>query len=399
MAASPRPVLLLAWLGWLAVFFTLISFFQLSLLYRVELALDDQGVKAIKSIALGMTGLGGVALGLTADRFGRKPALLASIAICSVGAAAAALSNTAAQLATCAAVAGVGIGGQWAAGQTLLAETVSPRRRGRFGALAQTGSPLGLGLATFVATQLAPRIGWRAGFLIAAAPVLLVLPIARAIPESPVWLEHRESARSRALGARLAELAAPGVRGPLLLAFVLTLFNMSNYWIATSWLPEFLGRAWGLTIQRSGAWTLVFVCGSLVGYLGYGLASDRWGRRLSFCAFSLVMALGLSMITVFERAIRGQPQLILIFLFAAGLGTGTWSGFGPLFAELFPTRVRSTASGTCMNVARGAQFVAPLAVVAVGGAALGGGIALAAGCAVLAAAWVWLLPETRGRAV
>ncbi|HTM57296.1 MAG TPA: MFS transporter [Candidatus Udaeobacter sp.] len=398
--AGPDPssrVLLFAWLGWLAVFFTLISFFQLSLLYRIDLGLDDQGVKVIKSIALAMTGVGGVALGVLADAIGRKPAMMISIVIYALGAACAAFSHSLGALELCAAVAGIGIGGQWAAGQTLLAETVPSARRGRFGALAQTGAPLGLGLATLVATEFAPRFGWRAAFGLAAAPVLLTAWIAAALPESPVWLAHRASGEPRR--SSLAALLGPGIRRPFAIAFVLTLFNMTSYWLTTSWLPEFVGRQWHLTIQKTGAWTLVFVAGSLAGYAFYGVASDHWGRRVTFSVCSAVMAIGLSMITVFERSIRDHPALILAFLFTAGVGTGTWSGFGALYAELFPTRVRNTASGACMNLSRAAQFVAPLLVVAVGGTTLGPGVALAAAFAVLAGIWIWLLPETRGRAV
>ncbi len=400
-ASVHRRILLFAWLGWLAVFFTLITFFQLSLLYRADLGLDDDAVKRIKSVALAATGIGGLALGVLADRVGRKPAMVASILIYAAGAAAAAFAHSLAAMLGCAALAGFGIGGQWAAGQTLLAETVPPRLRGRFGALAQTGAPLGLGLATLCATQLAPAIGWRAGFLIAAAPVLLVPFVFALVPESDVWLEHRAAiARGeRPDRAQLAELLSRGVRGVFAIAFVLTLFNMASYWFTTSWLPEYLGRQWHLSIQRSGAWTLVFVAGSLAGYVLYGLSSDRWGRRRSFSAFSAVMALGLAMITLFQGAIRDRPEIILAFIFIAGLGTGTWSNYGPLYAELFPTRVRNTASGTCMNVARGIQFLAPLLVVAAGGSSLTGGVALASGFALAAGAWVWLLPETRAQEI
>ena len=396
-----RRVLLFAGLGWLAVFYALIGFFQLSLLYRHDLALDDDGVKQLKSAALAATGLGGLLFGIFADRAGRKPAMVLSILVYAAGTAAAGFAHSLAWMLGCAALAGLGIGGQWAAGQTLLGETVPPRLRGRFGALAQTGAPIGLGAATLTATQLAPAIGWRAAFGLAAAPALLAPLLLALIPESDVWLDHRERiARGETVDrAKLGELLAPDVRGPFGIAFVLTLFNMANYWFTFSWLPEYLGRQWSLKIQTTGAWTLVFVTGSLAGYLLYGLCSDRWGRRRSFSLFCGVMAAGLSMITVFQAAIRGRPELILFFLFVAGVGTGTWSSYGPLYAELFPTRVRNTASGICMNVTRGVQFVAPLLVVAVGGQALGNGIALAAGIAVAAGVWVWLLPETRGRVI
>jgi MFS family permease len=393
-----RRILVFSWLGWLAVFSALVAFFQLSLLYRVELGLGDRDVARVKAVVLAATGLGGLLFGLLADRAGRRPVMMASMLTYVAGALAASFAGTGAAMTAAAALAGLGIGGQWAAGQTLLGETVPPRLRGRFGALAQTGAPLGLGLATLIATLLAPAIGWRWAFRLWALPLLALPFMQRLLPESDLWRAHRGAiARGEERGARLADLVAPGVRGAFALAFALTFLNMANYWITFSWLPEYLGRGWHLGIARTGAWTLVFVAGSLAGYLLFGAGSDRWGRRPMFTLFSVVMAVGLAMITVFQAAIRGRPELILAFLFVAGVGTGTWSNFGPLYAELFPTRVRNTASGVCMNVARGAQFLAPPLVVAVGGEQLGGGIALAAAFALAAGAWVWLLPETRGR--
>lgn len=397
--ATHRHILLFVWLGWLSVFHTLIVFFQLSLLYRQDLGFDDDAVKQVKAIILAATGVGGLVLGILADRAGRKPALILSILVYVAGTAAAGFARSLPWMLGCAAIAGIGIGGQWAAGQTLLGETVPPRLRGRFGALAQTGAPLGLGAATLLATQIAPAIGWRAAFWISTLPVLLVPLAIRFLPESDVWQDHRARvARGEAPDrATIADLFAPDVRLFFAIAFVLTLFNMANYWLTFSWLPEYLGRQWNLRIQATGAWTLVFVTGSLSGYVLYGLCSDRWGRRRSFSLFCAIMAIGVSMVTIFQGAIRHRPELILFFVFVAGIGTGTWSNYGPLYAEIFPIRVRNTASGICMNVSRGIQFLAPLLVVAAGGAALINGIALAAGFALAAGAWVWLLPETRAR--
>jgi MFS family permease len=394
-------IMLFAWLGWLAVFSTLVAFIQLASRFGEAARLGDGEIKWIKSMALAASGVGGLVFGVFADRFGRKPAMIASILLYVAGTAAAGFAGSFEAMLACTAAAGIGIGGQWAAGQTLLGETVPPRLRGRFGALAQTGAPLGLGLATVLSTQVAPALGWRSAFWIACAWVLLAPLILWLVPESDVWRAHRDriargEARDR---VKLVDLFAPDVRWPFAAAFLLTLFNMANYWFTFTWLPEYLGREWKLTIQRSGAWTLVFMAGSLTGYVAYGLCSDRFGRRRSFAGFCGIMALGLAMITLFQEAIRHDPRLILFFIFVAGVGTGTWSNFGPMYAELFPTRVRNTAGGICMNVTRGIQFVAPLLVVAVGGKALGAGIALGAAFAVMAGAWVWLLPETRGASV
>jgi len=90
----------------------------------------------------------------------------------------------------------------------------------------------------------------------------------------------------------------------------------------------------------------------------------------------------------------------LFFMLLVGIGTGTWSMFGPFFSELFPTPVRNTAVGSIFNVARGIQFFTPLIITAVARwAQLAGGIALAAAFALAAGAVIWSLPETRGREI
>ena len=94
------------------------------------------------------------------------------------------------------------------------------------------------------------------------------------------------------------------------------------------------------------------------------------------------------------------PALLLLAMWVVGIGTGTWSNFGPYFSELFPTRLRNTAMGTVYNAARGVQAAAPIVVHAISEThRLAGGISLAAGFAFMAAAWVWTLPETRGRVI
>jgi MFS family permease len=153
-------------------------------------------------------------------------------------------------------------------------------------------------------------------------------------------------------------------------------------------------------VARSGVATLCFVAGSFAGYLLFGWLSDRWGRRRAFTAFCLVMTAGLLGFTVFWDAIAGAPRLVLIFLALAGIGTGTWSGYGPMLSELFSTPVRATVLSVIMNVTRGVQFLAPVAIAWVAPRwGMAGGIALAAVFALLAAAWIWTLPETRGRAL
>jgi MFS family permease len=150
-------------------------------------------------------------------------------------------------------------------------------------------------------------------------------------------------------------------------------------------------------MTKSAAWILVTQCGGLAGYLSFGIFADRYGRRLAFSVYSVLMAVGLLMVTLFWGAIVAWPATILFFMFLVGFGTGMFGGYGPLFSELFPTSIRSTAMGTAFNLARGVQFFTPVLITVIAERyGLAGGISLAALFALLAGAWIWVFPETRG---
>jgi MFS family permease len=140
--------------------------------------------------------------------------------------------------------------------------------------------------------------------------------------------------------------------------------------------------------------------GGVLGYLSFGYVADRFGRRPAYSAYSVIMALGLIMITLLWESIVIYPAIILSCMFLVGFGTGMFSGYGPLFAELFPTAIRNTAMGSAFNLARGIQFFTPVIIATIADRyGLGGGISLAALFALLTGAWIWTFPETKGRTI
>jgi MFS family permease len=384
-------ILALTWAGWLFDFYDLILYTFLLGPISAELGIGRDAHALLLGASLGATAVGGMLFGRFADRYGRKAVLQWSILTYSAGTALSGIAPALGWLLLGRVVTGLGVGGEWAIGHALVGETVPPRLRGRFGALLQTGAPVGVGVAAIVGSFVAPAIGWRATFVLSACPALLVTVIRRALPESDLWRRERASARP-------AGLLTPALRRLTALAFGLALLNMSAYWFTYTWLPTYLTQERGLTIAASGTKILVVVLGELVGYASFGFVSDRFGRKPAFSAYATVMAIGLVSITVLWPRIEAWPPLLLFSLWLTGFGTGTWSNFGPMFAELFPTAVRTTAVGTVFNAARGVQLVTPLVVAVVARSwGLAGGIALAAAFALGAAGWVWLLPETRGR--
>jgi MFS family permease len=381
-----RRILVLAFIGWMFDFYDLILY-----TFLIRPISDDLGLSHLDHAhALGLsfaaTAVGGIAAGVAADRVGRRTVVSWTILLYSAGSLLSGLANGRAMLFAARAITGLGVGGEWAAGHALVAETFPPEQRGRAGALLQTGAPVGVGLATLVGTVIAPRVGWRACLVGSSATAALAFVARRAMPESDLWLRGG----TRRLGAGLGRL----VRARRFwLALVVTTVNGASYWLTYSWLPEYL-RSRGLTLYASGRTLAVLVAGEIVGYAAFGWVSDRVGRRPAFTAFALTMAAGLVPLTLWQHA----PPLLMGAAALVGIGTGTWSNFGPMLSELFATDVRNSAMGAVLNLSRAAQLVAPVAIARLEPRfGLAAGTGLASGFAALAALLIWTLPETRAR--
>jgi MFS family permease len=414
----------MAWAGWVFDFYDLILYSFLLIPLGQELALSRVQVSLVFGASLAATAAGGILFGFLADRYGRKPALQWTILVFSAGTLASGLAPDLPVLLVCRVLTGIGVGGEWATGQTYVGETFPARVRGRYGAYVQTGAPIGVALASVVGGYLAPAIGWRACFILSGLPALLVVAVRRGLPESDVWLAHHEQAQrspkgwrgarlpltardagvAKSTGSRRAEERSEsrdrtreGLRGIFLRCTILTIFAMSAYWFTYSWLPGYLYEQRHFSMAKSAGWILVAQAGSFLGYASFGFAADRFGRRPAFTIYSVVFAAGLAMTTVFWDLVAAHPSVILGFLFLVGVGTGVWGGFGPLFSEVFPTAVRSTAMGAAYNIARGIQFVTPVVVALMASRyGLAGGMSLAAVFALATGAWIWTFDETKG---
>jgi MFS family permease len=271
----------------------------------------------------------------------------------------------------------------------------------------QTGAPLGIALASVIGGYIAPVIGWRYCFFISILPAILVILIRKHLPESDLWeernrlikenrLTHEEIAQERR--NKFGLLFSTEYRKYFILALVLAIFDMSAYWFTYSWMPGYLHEQRQFSIAKSALFMLVTQSGGFIGYFTFGFIADKLGRRPAYSIYSVIMALGLVMITTLWEYIIVYQNLILVCMFLVGFGTGMFGGYGPLFSELFPTKIRSTAMGTAFNLARGIQFFTPviISIVAVN-YGLGSGISIAALFALLTGAWIWTFPETKGR--
>jgi MFS family permease len=399
-------ILLMSWAGWIFDFYDLILFTFLLIPIGQELNFSNVMLSYILGASLAATAIGGVLFGILSDRFGRKSVLQWTILTYSIGTLLCGFASSLELLLLFRIITGLGVGGEWATGQTYVGETFPPRMRGRYGAFMQTGAPLGIVLASIIGGFVAPAIGWRLCFFISVLPALLVVFIRKHLPESDLWLERR---RLAAHGKQEPPQVHGQVNTFLLLfsklyrklflqSLILAIFDMSAYWFTYSWLPGYLHQQREFPLAKSAVWMLVTQAGGLAGYLTFGFVADRFGRRPAYSVYSVMMAVGLVMITLMWDSVVVYPTLILGFMFLVGFGTGMFSGYGPLFSEIFPTAIRNTAMGSAFNLARGVQFFTPVIIALIAEEyGLGGGISLAAIFALLTGVWIWTFPETKGR--
>ena len=133
--------------------------------------------------------------------------------------------------------------------------------------------------------------------------------------------------------------------------------------------------------------------GMWFGYVTFGFIADAIGRRRAYVTY-LVAA---SVLLPLYGTLKSPPLLLALGPFVAFFGTGYFSGFGALTAEIYPTAIRATAQGFTYNLGRVASAAAPYTVGSLA-ASSGFGPAFAVTGAVFllaAVAWIWI-PETRG---
>jgi MFS family permease len=373
------------------------------MLYALVLAslLGDLGIDRptgglLASLTLAASALGGILFGLLADRWGRTRALSLSILIYSVFTAACGLAQNVWQLAVFRFFLGIGMGGEWASGAALVSETWPAEHRGKALGLMQSCWAVGYGAAAVVTALILPRYGWRAVFFVGVLPALFTLWIRRRVQEPAMWQRAQVQPGPRpGLGAIVA--------GPLLgLTVAVTLMNaatMFAWWGLNLWIPAYLSLPTdqggvGLTTVVMSAFIVAMQVGMWFGYVTFGFISDRFGRKPTYVVY-LVLA---SLLVLAYGLVKSPAALLALGPLVAFFGTGYFSGFGAITAEIYPTAIRATAQGLTYNIGRLASAAAPFVV---GTMAQSGGFGPAftmTAIAFLIAAGFWLfIPETRGR--
>jgi MFS family permease len=397
--APQKRALLAASLGWMLDSMDIVLYSMVLAFMMRDLGMAQATGGLMASLTLGASAFGGILFGLLADRIGRTRAMMASILIYSVFTAACGFAQDIFQLGVFRVLLGLGMGGEWACGAALVAETWPAQHRGKALGVMQSSWAIGYGAAAVLTWVILPRFGWRGVFFAGILPALAAFWIFRYVPEPEIWKRSRQNPGERSAIAGLRVLWRGEHRRNVIVTTAANAATMFAWWGLFTWIPTFLalpaarGGA-GLDIGSTSKWVIFMQIGTWLGYVSFGYISDWIGRKRAYAGFIFIAAA----VVPLYAGTRNPVALLLIGPVMGFFGTGYFSGFGAITAEIFPTSVRASAQGLTYNLGRGVSAAAPYLIGALSVRhGLGFAFLLAAGSFRAAGVLALFIPETRGR--
>lgn len=332
-----------AYLGWLLDAFD--YFIVVMVIDRI--AADFHTKISAVSYALFLTlafrPVGALLFGVIADKFGRRPSMMASILLFTAVELASGFAPSLQVFLVLRAVFGIGMGGEWGVGASLCMETVPAESRGVVSGILQQGYPAGNLLAALAAWALLPVIGWRGMFIVGALPAILVVFIRFGVHESPAWIARDKAAKANP-GGKVGEfMAVVREKWPLFIFMIVLMaaFNCFSHGTQDLYPKGFLGQQRGLPQSTISKITIINSLGAIAGGLVFGSLSQVMGRRRAI-ASAAFLALPLIPLWVGSQSILGLAAGGFLIQFAV---QGAWGAVPAHLNELSPAAVRGTLPG------------------------------------------------------
>jgi MFS family permease len=335
---------------------------------------------------------GGLIFGVLSDYFGRVRMLTWTILIFAVFTGLCALAQGYTDLLIYRTLAGIGLGGEFGIGMTLVAEAWPASQRARASSYVGLGWQLGVLAAALLTPMLLPVIGWRGMFALGLLPAVVSFFVRRRV-EEPALFNERVARGMRKLPFKLLVADGRTTRASIGVAILCSVQNFGYYGLMI-WLPSYLSKTFGYSLTQSGLWTSATILGMAAGIWLFGMAADRFGRKPTFLFYQVG-----AVVMVFVYAHLSTPMALLIGGALMGVFVnGMIGGYGALISELYPTDARATAQNVLFNVGRAVGGFGPVVVGALAARySFGAAIALLASIYLLDIfATLFLIPERRG---
>lgn len=347
-----------AWVGWVLDAFDFTIYIVVAQKMIAEFGVSPTAIGGSLTLTLLVRLLGGFVAGWMADRWGRKLPLMMSLVWFAAFDAAIYFAPSFTWVLIFRTLFGFGMGAEWTAGTSLAMESFPPSKRKLASGLLQAGWPIGFLMAAALGMFVVPAWGWRAMFLIAAVPAILVIPIRMFVPDNHVALDAAAAAAGNTVVAKtkgaISELLEPGIRKMIILgSLVMALGFVVYYGMVTTQIGVHFEvancgkNAACLKTTMDHAWMsqIWFNVGMLIGVIGAGWVANRFG------VITALVVPALLMVPAMPLYVGMSPGLLTVGAFLGGaLGVG-YSGVTPvLTTSLFPAHVRARAIGVVYHV-------------------------------------------------
>src|SRR3569833_2397414 len=332
---SQRSAIWASYLGWTLDAF---DYFLLTFMFGAIAKEFNTDVKAVTQavfLTLAARPIGAFCFGWLAERFGRRPVLKADIILFSILEFASGIAPSLSSLLILRFLFGVGRGGEWGLGASLVMESIPARLRGPVSGLLQSGYPSGYFLASLTYFFLFDHIGWRGMFMVGIVPAILVFLIRMHVDESPAFEKRRAHRKPNPF----VELAK-NWKIALYLVVLMTAFNFLSHGSQDTY-PLFLQKQHDFDTQTTGTLAIVMNIGAIVGGLSFGVWSEHIGRKRAIIIASLLV---LPFIPLW--AFSSTPLMLGVGAFFIQVAVqGAWGIVPVHLNELSPALVRGMFPG------------------------------------------------------
>ncbi len=326
----------------------LLSFILVMLKEEWHLTPSEGGMLGTMNM-VGMA-LGAFLGGYYADRIGRRPVFLYTLALFGLASVCSAAATGFLSMLALRFLMGLGLGAELPVASTLVNEFAPEAKRGRAVVLLESFWAFGWILAAVIAYYVMPAYGWRTAVLIGAFPLVYAVAIRRNIPESPAFVRSDEDR------ANLREIFT-AYRKPTIALWSVWLAISFSYYGMFLWLPSVLVDK-GYTLLKSFEYVLLMTLAQLPGYFSAAYLVERWGRKPTLAAFMAMTAVA----AVGFGASESDGFLLSFGALLSFFNLGAWGALYAYTPENYPARVRASGAGFAAAFGRVGSIVAPFLV-------------------------------------